>query len=271
MKFAFCNELLESANLDEAYSRAREIGYTGLEVAPFTLGDKPTKLSASKRIEFADQASDHGLEIIGLHWLLVKTEGYHLTTNSKSIQARTADYFTELVELCADLGGSIMVLGSPKQRNFTDPMTHADAMKNAADVIDQISDTLSKCNITLAIEPLGPGEGNFLNTAASGIELINMINHPNVQLHLDVKAMSTETQPIDQIIRDSQKHIAHFHANDPNLLGPGMGDFDQLPVFKALRDINYNKWVSVEVFDFKPGYEVILQQSFDNMQRALEG
>ncbi len=270
MKFAVCNEIFEDANLAEAYAFARETGYTGLEVAPFTLGDAPTRLTSEQRQEFSNQARDAGLEIIGLHWLLVKTEGYHLTTNQHSVRKKTQDYFEELIELCADLGGSIMVLGSPKQRSFTAPMTHADAMKNAADTLSGVTELLEKYGVTIAIEPLGPGEGNFLNLASQGVALIKMIDHPNIRLHLDVKAMSSEPEPVDKIIKDNKAYTVHVHANDPNLLGPGMGEFDQRPVFKALHETNYQGWVSVEVFDFKLGYEEILRQSMQGMQSAIQ-
>ena len=204
-----------------------------------------------------------------MHWLLVKTDGYHLTTNTTAIRKKTQDYFEQLIELCADLGGSIMVLGSPKQRNFTAPMTHADAMKNAADTLSGLTELLEKYGVTIAIESLGPSEGNFLNLASQGVELIKLIDHPNIRLHLDVKAMSSEPEPVDKIIHDHQAYTVHFHANDPNLLGPGMGEFDQAPVFKALLETQYRGWVSVEVFNFELGYQEILRQSMLGMQAAI--
>jgi sugar phosphate isomerase/epimerase len=269
VKFAVCNEIFESADLTEAYKFTCELGYTGLEVAPFTLGESPTKLTSSERTAFSKKARDSGLEVIGLHWLLVKTEGFHLTTNDTAVRKRTADYFRELIELCSDLGGSIMVLGSPKQRNFIAPMTHSSAMGNAADLISSISDQLLAHSVTLAIEPLGPSEGNFLNLAAQGVELIRQIDCPNVKLHLDVKAMSSEPTGVGDIIRENRQELVHFHANDPNLLGPGMGEFDQRPVFQALQDIGYNDWVSVEVFDFALGYKEILKRSWHGMHSAI--
>jgi sugar phosphate isomerase/epimerase len=80
--------------------------------------------------------------------------------------------------------------------------------------------------------------------------------------------MSSEGQAIEQIVRDNADLVIHFHANDPNKLGPGMGDVDQAPIFQALHDIQYSGWVSVEVFDYSPGVETILTSSMDTMVRC---
>ncbi len=127
---------------------------------------------------------------------------------------------------------------------------------------------LEKRSVQIALEPLGRAEGNFLNTAADGRGLQAMIDSPQVQLHLDVKAMSDEPTPTPQIIRDNADAMIHFHANDPNRQGPGMGDVDFVPIFDALRDIDYDGWVSVEVFDYEPGIDRLVTESMENMKRA---
>jgi sugar phosphate isomerase/epimerase len=270
MKFAICNEIFGEWPWSQGLELARSIGYTGVEVAPFTLGTYVNEITTERRSEYRQAVADQGMEILGLHWLLAKTQGFHLTTENQSVRRKTTDYFKLLIELCSDLGGSIMVLGSPLQRNFPENMTHQKAMENAAETLRPIIPLLESHAIKIALEPLGPTEGNFLNHASQAIELIEMLKSENVQLHLDIKAMSSEGQPIDKIIRDNRKHVIHFHANDPNLLGPGMGDVDQRPIFAALQEIDYHGWVSVEVFDYKPGVETILRQSWDGMQAAMQ-
>ncbi len=269
MKFAICNELFGDWPWTQGLSLARSIGYTGIEVAPFTLGIYAHDISPIQRKEYRQSVSDHGMEIIGLHWLLAKTQGFHLTTDDLAIRKKTADYLKSLVELCSDLGGNLMVLGSPLQRNFPATMTHDEATANAADLLRSVVPELESRNIRIAVEPLGPQEGNFLNRAAQARDLITIIGSSHVRLHLDIKAMSSEAEPIDKIIRDNADLMIHFHANDPNRLGPGMGDVDQRPIFKALHDISYRDWVSVEVFDYTPGPEAILRQSWHAMQAAI--
>jgi sugar phosphate isomerase/epimerase len=81
--------------------------------------------------------------------------------------------------------------------------------------------------------------------------------------------MSSESTPMTDLIRQYGSIAHHFHANDANRRGPGFGDVDFVPIFRALRDSGYKRWVSVEVFDYKPDPETITTKSIEYMQRAL--
>jgi sugar phosphate isomerase/epimerase len=269
MRFAICNETFLDWPFEKAFPFARELGYTGIEIAPFTMGKSAYEISPAQRATVRKQADDAGLEVIGLHWLLAKTEGYYLTTPDESIREKTAKYLGELARMCRDLGGHVMVLGSPMQRNLLPGVTHDQAMNYAADCLRQAMPALVDSGITLAVEPLGPAEGDFLRTAALGAELCGMVDSPNCRLHLDVKAMSTESIPIPTLLHEHAGLLEHFHANDPNKRGPGMGDVDFVPIFRALREINYQGWVSVEVFDYTPGVEPLARESIDYMRACL--
>ena len=273
MKYAICNETFLDWPLDRAFAFARECGYTGIEFAPFTLGSDATQIDSRQCADVRHLLDKHGLEGIGLHWLLAKTNGYYLTSPDAEVRRRTAAYLGELARLCRDLGGHLMVLGSPQQRNLLPGVSHAEAMEHAAEVLRMAVPALEKHRVVIAVEPLGPVEGDFLNTAASGIALADMVQSPQVRLHLDVKAMSTESTPIPDILRASAGHLVHFHANDPNRRGPGMGEVDFAPILAALHEIRYDGWVSVEVFDYEPGPERLAQESIDYLKRleALRG
>lgn len=268
MKFGICNELFENWPWDRICDFAREIGYHGIEVAPFTLAERAEEVSAQRRKELRSAAEGRGLQIIGLHWLLVKPPGLYITHPDPAVRKRTSDYFVQLVHLCADLGGAVMVLGSPKQRSRMPGVKLAQCFDYAVEVFRPCLDHAAKRGVTLAIEPLTSKETDFLTCAADGVELVERLNHPAFRLHLDVKAMSAEYKPIPQIIRESAKHLAHFHVNDPNLLGPGMGEVKYEPIIEALREVGYDGWLSVEAFDFKPGAEKIARQSIEYLREV---
>jgi sugar phosphate isomerase/epimerase len=269
MRLAICNETFQDWPFDKAFAFARECGYTGIEFAPFTIDKDARNISTAKRAEIRRQAESFGLDVVGLHWLLAFTEGYYLTSPDVDVRRRTSEYLAELSRLCRDLGGNLLVLGSPKQRNLLPGVTHEDAMSYAADVIRAAMPEFERCGTTLAIEPLGPQEGDFLLTAAAGVQLMKMVDSPQCRLHLDVKAMSSEATPIPDLIRANAPHMVHFHANDANRRGPGMGDIDFIPILTALRDVNYQGWVSVEVFDYSPGVEALARESATYLQKCL--
>ncbi|HVX12272.1 MAG TPA: sugar phosphate isomerase/epimerase family protein [Pirellulales bacterium] len=270
MKFAICNETFVDWPLDKGFAFARECGYTGIEIAPFTIDTDARKITSSRRKEIRRQTEDAGLDVVGLHWLLAKTEGFYLTTPDAAVRRATADYIQELARLCHDLGGSIMVFGSPQQRNLLPGVDHEEAMRYAAEVFRTAMPVLEELDVTLAVEPLGPAEGNFLLTAADGIRLIEMVGSSHCRLHLDCKAMSTEAEPIPALIRRSSPWLVHFHANDPNRQGPGMGQLEFPPILEALGEVDYRGWVSVEVFDYSPGPERLARESIENLQRCLD-
>lgn len=271
MKFAICQELFENWEWERQCSLASELGYTGLELAPFTLAPLITDVTAEQRRALRKTAEQHGMQIIGLHWLLAKTEGFHLTTANAGVRRATTQYLIELGHACADLGGDLMVLGSPLQRNLQEGVSLDQAFDNATDVLRGAMHALEDRGVRICMEPLTPKETNFINTCADAMRLIEMVNSTSLVLHQDVKAMlGGESEAIETIIHRFAPHVGHFHVNDTNLLGPGMGNTEYAPIFRALKQTNYNGWVSVEVFDYRPGAEKIARDSINYMRDVLK-
>ncbi len=267
MKFGICNEMFKGWDFEKIANYVAKLGYQGIEIAPFTLAEDVKDISAAKRIEILSLAEQNNLEIIGLHWLLASPKGLSLSSPEKKIREKTTDYLKDLINFCADLGGKLMVFGSPKQRNIFPSSTYEDTYNYLKEGFLKILPLAAEREVTIALEPLAKTETNFINTAAEAIKMIKEINHPNFRLHLDVKAMSGEEKPIPEIIESSKGYLTHFHANDPNLLGPGFGKVDYQPIKKALKKIGYNGYLSVEVFDFSPGPEVIAEKSIEYLKK----
>jgi sugar phosphate isomerase/epimerase len=268
MKFALCNEMFEGRPMAQVCSIASRLGYHGIEIAPFTLGDSAENISATLRKETRRVISDSGLETVGLHWLFAGPKGLHITTMDNKIWGRTRDYLSCLLDLCFDLGGKVLVLGSPKQRSLQSGQTFQQAQIRACDLLASVLDKARSLDLTICIEPLSPVETDFINTVAQGMEIVRQINHPNLKIHLDVKAMCSEPAPVPDIIRSVKaEDIGHFHVNDANLYGPGMGNVDYAPIAKAICDIGWDKWLSVEVFKYDPDPETIARKSIEYLRR----
>jgi len=271
MRYAICNETYGDWPLARACDHAAACGYEGLEVAPFTLAAGPEELSAGRREEIRRTIEAAGLACIGLHWLLAKTTGFHVTSEDAAVRRRTAGRLADLARLCAELGGRVLVFGSPQQRSLQPGVSPEQGTENLVDVFSEILPVLEATGTVVALEPLSPVETNVLTTAAETCRLIERIGSPQIRLHLDVKAMASEPTPIPEIIRASARHLEHFHANDVNLQGPGFGEVDFVPIFAALRDAGYGGWVSVEVFDYAPGVERLAGESIATMRAAAQG
>ena len=269
VKFAICNEMFQGWDFEAACRSAASIGYSAVEVAPFTIAPDITEVTPQRRRELRRTAQDHGLEIVGLHWLLVSPKGLHINHPEESVRRRTVDYLRALVDFCADLGGRIMVFGSPAQRVVHADLTYEQAWNLALESIAQVVDALANRGVTLCMEPLPPPETNFLNTAAETIRFVEEINHPFVRMVADVKSMCAEGRPED-IIRKLGPMIAHFHANDANRRGPGCGDVDFRPIAKALGEIGYSGFVSVEIFDYWADPETMAKESLSYLQQCFQ-
>lgn len=270
MKLAICQELFESTPWKDQCRIIADVGYTGIEVAPFSIADDLTAVPQARLAEMKSVATDFGLEIIGLHWLLAKTEGLHLTSPDPDVQTRTADYLRLLARTCAALGGHILVFGSPQQRNLLPGVTTDQAMETAAAVFRRATAEFEACSVRLCMEPLTQKETDFVNTCEQAADLIKRVDHPSFVLHQDVKAMlGAETESVTELIHRYHDICGHFHVNDTNLLGPGMGETDFVPILKALDESGYNGWVSVEVFDYSPGAETIARRSMQCLQDSI--
>jgi len=269
MKFAICNETFGDWPLEKGFAFAAECGYQGVELAPFTVARYVTDVTPARRAELLVEAEKAGVEIVALHWLLAKTEGFYLTAPDAGVRRKTAEYFGELARFCADLGGKVLVLGSPDQRNLLPGTSREDATDYAADVLRSVVPVLKDTGVVFALEPLGPEWTDFLRNATEAVELARVVDSPQVRLHLDCKAMSSETTPMVELIGRHRDQLAHFHANDPNSQGPGFGDLDFVPILKTLEEIGYEGWVSVEVFDYEPGAERLARESIRYMLECL--
>ena len=269
VKFAICNEIFQNWKIEDTFTFAAQTGCDAVEIAPFTLANSVTDLSAQERQRLKDAAAKAGIGISGIHWVLVKPEGLYINHREAEVRRRTGAYFSDLVDFCADIGGRFMVVGSPRQRNVMPGVSREQAREWAAETFRGPLKRAEDRHVVICLEPLSPAETNFINTAAEAVDFAGQFSSPCFQILLDVKAMCSESKPIPQIIRESWPHFAYFHANDRNLKGPGFGDVDFQPIATALREVGYQGYVSVEVFKFEEGPEVIARRSLSYLESVF--
>ena len=271
MKLAVCNEFFEGWEIGRVFDYAAQIGCDGVEIAPFTLAESVQGISSGRRRDIRRAAEAAGVEIVGLHWLLVTPAGLYINHPDRQVWQRTQDYVKALIDFCGDLGGSVMIHGSPQQRNIQEGWNTDDCFARAVELFAGCSDLMADRGVTYCIEPLTDQETNFVTGVAEALELVEAVGHPNFQTMVDCRAAATEVRSHSEVIVQAGNAMRHVHVNDPNLRGPGFGELQFAPILKALQDLRYNGYVSVEVFDFEPDPETIAARSIGYLKGILEG
>ena len=255
MKLSLCNEVVRDLPFEEQCRLARDLGYDGLEVAPFTLGEQPHRLPDAKRREIRAQAERHDLVITGLHWLLITPEGLSITEPDPQVRTRTVDVMRGLIGLCADLGGRYLVHGSPRQRAVPTGETADDAQARAAEAFATVAKDAETAGVTYCIEPLAAGETALFNTVEQAARVVDAIGSPALRTMIDAcAAAQSEALPLPELIDRwlPRGQIAHIHLNDPNRRAPGQGALRFGPILDALRRHSYQDWCGVEPFVYRP-------------------
>jgi D-psicose/D-tagatose/L-ribulose 3-epimerase len=259
MKFALCNEVLQPLPFEQQCRLAAALGYDGLEVAPFTLAADPMDISDTQALAFKRIAGDAGLQIFGLHWLLVAPAGLSIVSEDAALRARTISVMHRLIELCALMGGNYLVHGSPKQRSVPPGSNREQALARATECFSQVAASARDAGVVYCIEPLSSRETDLINTVAEAARIADEIASPAVKTMIDCSAASQmESEPIAQLMARWMPtgHVAHVQVNDPNRRGPGQGDLQFAPILQAILAMqaagHYRGIVAAEPFVYVP-------------------
>ena len=255
MRIALCNEVLAEMPLQRQCAYAAALGYDGLEIAPFTLDASPEKISTAQAAKIRATVEASGLVVTGLHWLLVKPDGLSLTDPDAAVRARTLEVMIQLTGLCAELGGAVLVHGSPRQRQIAPGESHQIALARLRDALAQVAFAAARTGVIYCIEPLSRKETSLVNTVAEAADLVRSIDHPNLRTMIDCSAAGqTESESIAALIDRwlPTGLIAHLQVNDPNRRGPGQGEMKFAPIMAALKRHDYSGTIAVEPFDYVP-------------------
>lgn len=253
--------MFEGWKWEDVFKYAGSLGYDGVEIAHFTICDSVTEVSKIERELIRKSAQDVGVDIVGIHWVLVSPKGLHISHPDENIRLKTRDYLHELVDFCGDLGGRVIVFGSPQNRNVLEPLTYDEVWELAKATFKDCCEHAKERGVIICIEPLASYMTDYINNPKEAVKLVEEIDHPNFKLILDTYSMNCEKVNMGEAIEKYSKYLEHFHINDDNQRWPLSGGIDYAPVARALKKINYGGYVSVEVFDFKPDPKTIAKES----------
>ena len=265
-----CNEAFEGWPLAETCKAIRKAGYTGMEIAPFTLAVQPADITATQRKEYREIIQSEGLSFAGLHWLMVSPKGLHVTGPDALLRRRSWDHIRDLIDLCADLGANgVMVFGSPKQRSTTGGLTRREATRNFIDGLAGVALHASHRQVRVLVEALPANQCDVVETLEEAAAVVREIGSPFIQTMFDVHNAIDEELPHAALVDRYFDYIRHVHVNELDGRHCGAGDYDFKPVLEALRRRNYAGWVSLEAFDFTPGAERLASESLRHLESEI--
>ncbi len=265
MRIALCNEVLAPLPFARQCEVAAALGYDGLEVAPFTLGE-------ASSADLRRAASDAGIAISGLHWLLRQPEGLSITSSDAAVRARTLEAMRRQIQLCAELGGSVLVHGSPAQRRLP-PGEEAAARERGIEAFATVAAHAQAAGVVYCIEPLAAPEADFIHTVAEAAAIVQAIGQPALRTMLDCCAAArAEAEPVPAVLARwlPTGLLAHVQVNDPNLRGPGQGALAFADILRTLRQHGYAGWVAVEPFDYHPDGPLAAARAIGYLRGLME-
>jgi sugar phosphate isomerase/epimerase len=269
-RHAMCNEAFEGHSFADTCRAILAAGYTGIEIAPFTLAADPLQITAAQLREYREVMASEGLAFAGLHWLMVSPKGLHLTAPDAALRERSWEHIRNLVDLCADLGpNGVMVLGSPKQRCTTGGLTPEEATRHLKGGLSGVASHAEGRGITVLLEALPANQCDVVRTVAEAVAIVREISSPGVRTMFDVHNAIDETEPHDALVERYFEFIHHVHVNELDGRHCGAGDYNFKPVLAALARLDYAGWISLEAFDFSPGAERLANQSLRHLEREI--
>ncbi|MBD2016842.1 sugar phosphate isomerase/epimerase [Microcoleus sp. FACHB-53] len=244
MKYSI-STFLWTAAFDESnlalLPQLKEHGCDGVEIARFDYNDFPaTKIRR--------ELERTGLECTMCFGL---SGEYSLIDDDSSVRQKTLSFLRQLVQIAAELGATTLagVFWSPVGylcgRRRSD-----EEWQYAIEGLQLLGDTLAQCEIMLALEPVNRFENYFLNTAADAVALCEAVNHPNVGMMIDLFHANIEEKDIAEAIRSSSRYLKHLHVCENDRGIPGTGHVPWDSVFAALEEVQYDRWATIESFNF---------------------
>ena len=267
-RHAICNEAFEKYAFADACRAIRRIGYTGIEIAPFTLAESPVQVSTAQRREYRRIMADEGLAFVGFHWLMVSPKGLHVSAPDAALRARSWEHIRHLIDLCADLGpDGVLVFGSPKQRCTTGGLTREEATRNYIDGLASVAPHAASRDVTVLVEALPIGQCDVVQTLEEAAGIVRQLASPGVRTMFDVHNAVDETLPHAELVDRYFDLIRHVHVNELDGSHCGAGNYDYKPLFAKLAERGYKGWISLEAFDFTVGAETLASESLRHLEK----
>lgn len=218
---------------------AAELGYDCVEISLLGLNQRDaTRLSAA--------ALDEGVKILCTTGLSIDND---ITSEDHVLRHSGLEYLRRSADLVAGIGAAILtgVIYAP-WGTFFSPSTKSERQRRSAEALAQVAPLYAQRGITLGIEAVNRFESDLINTAHDALNLVRMIDQPNVGVHLDAFHMNIEERNIRAALMEASPRLVHVHVSGTDRGVPQSGRFEWTEFFQTLRDVKYRGGIGVEMF-----------------------
>jgi D-psicose/D-tagatose/L-ribulose 3-epimerase len=263
MKYSM-NLLLWGTQIDESLfptlELIREIGFEGVEVPIFNTNPDAWHQWRKK------------LDELGLHRECDTFCGSaeNLISSDPAIRAHALENLKRVVD-CGAVLGATKLMGPYHSALgvFTGQPATTDEWKWGVEGIQKLADYAQQQGILLGLEYLNRFELYLTSCEAELSRFVDDINHPNCKIMFDTFHANIEEKNIGNAIRKAGDRIAFIQLSENDRSTPGKGNVDWQGVFQAIKDINYDGWLSIEAFSPKLPAANIWRKMFDSEEQLM--
>ena len=273
-RYSVCNEMFGSLPLEKAFDLLATEGFQGVEIAPFTVfGDfSPSDMEGGIRT-LRTALSQSGLAFVGFHWLFLKPKGLKLLSENPKERQKAWGHLKLLIEAAGELGGGVLVLGSPVQRAAGSTPREI-AKQYFREGLVEAAEKAAQHGSILLLEALPSSATDMVNTLQEVYEWVTDIDQPGLAGMFDFHNTGDETETWDTLIRKFFPIIRHVHFNSREGSWPLPDQEGQDPVyrsaFRVLKQKNYDGWISLEIFTIPEDPRTVLRHTREFLRKVWE-
>ena len=229
--------------IEEVIKRLSKIGYDGIEIGCAAPHAWPYYLSTKRRKDIKKLLEKY--KITASSMLPAPGGGPGANPASSMIEERkwTVQHYKDVIDLASDLG-TPTVLYVAGWTIFN--IKKKDAWKYSLESLIEIANHAKTKNITICVEPTS-ADSNLVESADDAINMMDQAKMENVGVMFDTFHVLYRNEVPSDYVYSMGKDLKHIHISDYNRLAPGQGGMDFLPVVKALKDVNFNGFITMEV------------------------
>jgi sugar phosphate isomerase/epimerase len=225
-------------DISESIKRVARFGYNAIEL----VGEPDTNDGHAIR----RQCADANIKVSSI-CSIYTGEGRDLTNKSKDNRGKAVDYSKRVADLAAASGAAVMIVAPSPVGKMAPESPPEQEWAWAVEGIQAIADHAASQNVKLCIEAWNRYETHFINRIPQALDLMRAVAKPNVGVMGDTFHMNIDDSNIADAIREAGPALIHIHFADSNRAAPGQGHTDFVPIMQALKDINYQGYITFEL------------------------